>query len=84
MITYAFTLGDPLAALGSPTGYPVIAGFFYATRSHAGTSVMIAIIIVNTTSSCISTLATVSRQTVRFKLLVLPTHDSSSPSTICI
>ncbi|KAK6366330.1 uncharacterized protein PV06_00806 [Exophiala oligosperma] len=66
MITYAFTLGDPLAALGSPTGYPVIAGFFYATRSHAGTSVMIAIIIVNTTSSCISTLATVSRQTWSF------------------
>ncbi|KAK5025079.1 hypothetical protein LTR13_010639 [Exophiala sideris] len=66
MITYCFTLGDPLAALETPTGYPVIAGFFYATRSLGGTSVMIAIIIVNTTSSCISTLASVSRQTWSF------------------
>lgn len=66
MITFCFTLGDPFADLESPTGYPVIAAFYYATRSYAGTSVMIAIIIVNVTASCISTLATVSRQTWSF------------------
>jgi choline transport protein len=66
MVTYCFTLGDPGADLESPTGYPMIAAFLYATRSYAGTSVMIAVIIVNVTSSCISTLATVSRQTWSF------------------
>lgn len=66
MITYCFTLGDPGADLESPTGFPTIAAFYYATRSTAGTSVMIAVIIVNVTSSCISTLATVSRQTWSF------------------
>jgi amino acid transporter len=66
MITYCFTLGDPGADLESPTGYPMIAAFFYATRSTAGTSVMVAVIIVNVTSSCISTLASVSRQTWSF------------------
>lgn len=62
MITFAFTAGDPLNILDSPTGYPFVQAFFNATRSRAGTSVMVAIMIVNTTSSVISTLATVSRQ----------------------
>ncbi|KAL2434640.1 putative amino-acid permease C15C4.04c [Exophiala dermatitidis] len=62
MITYCFTMGNPFDALSSPTGFPMIAGFFYATKSHVGTSIMIAVVIINTTSSCISTVATVSRQ----------------------
>lgn len=81
-IRFQFTLGDPLAALDTPTGYPVIAGFFYATRSYGGTSVMIAIIIVNTTSSCISTLASVSRQTWSFGRFFFPNRFESPDSKL--
>ena len=66
MITYCFTLGDPLAILDTPTGFPMIAAFFSITHSKAGTTILIAIIVVNVTASCISTLATVSRQTWSF------------------
>ena len=66
MITYCFTLGDPFADLESATHYPMIEAFFSVTRSLAGTNVMVALIIVNVTSSCISTLATVSRQAWSF------------------
>ena len=62
VITFAFTAGDPLDIVDSLTGYPFIDGFYNATGSRAGTSVMVAIMIINTTSSVISTLATVSRQ----------------------
>jgi amino acid transporter len=62
MITFVFTLGNPYAIIDSPTGYPFIEAFYNATGSHAGTSVMVAIMIVNITSSVISTLAAVSRQ----------------------
>jgi choline transport protein len=61
MITFAFTLGNPLYIVDT-LPYPFIAAFFNATQSHAGTSVMVAIMIVNVTSSVISTLAAVSRQ----------------------
>ncbi len=62
IITFAFTAGNPLYIVDSKTGYPFIQGFYNATGSKIGTSVMVAIIIINTTSSVISTLATVSRQ----------------------
>jgi len=62
MITFAFTMGDPGIILETATGYPFIQAFYNATNSHVGTSIMVAVIIVNVTSSCISTLATVSRQ----------------------
>ncbi|KAK4894870.1 hypothetical protein LTR27_006992 [Elasticomyces elasticus] len=62
VITFAFIAGDPLYIVDSPTGYPFIEAFYNATGSKAGTSVMVGIMIVNTTSSVISTLATVSRQ----------------------
>ncbi|KAL2432618.1 hypothetical protein ABEF95_014048 [Exophiala dermatitidis] len=42
----------------------VINGGCGATKSHVETSIMIAVLIINTTSSCISTVATVSRQLV--------------------
>jgi len=66
MITYCFTLGDPGAILDTATGYPMIQAFYNATNSKAGTSIMVAVIVVNVTSSCISTLATVSRQSWSF------------------
>lgn len=62
VITFAFTAGNPLDIVDSNTGFPVIQGFYNATGSKVGTSVMVGIMIINTTSSVISTLATVSRQ----------------------
>ena len=62
VITLAFTAGNPLYIVDSKTGYPFIQAFYNATGSKAGTSVMVGIMIINITSSVISTLATVSRQ----------------------
>lgn len=62
IITFCFTLGDPAAILETYTGYPFIQSFYNATGSYAGASIMVAIIITTITSSCISTVATVSRQ----------------------
>lgn len=62
VITFAFTLGNPGEILETETGYPFIQAFFNGTKSHIGTSIMVSVIVVNVTSSCISTLATVSRQ----------------------
>jgi choline transport protein len=66
VITFCFTLGNVLDIIETPTGYPFIQVYFNATNSHAGTSIMTAILIVNITSACISTVATVSRQTWSF------------------
>ncbi|RMZ86823.1 hypothetical protein DV736_g5952, partial [Chaetothyriales sp. CBS 134916] len=65
-ITFAFCLGDLLSIVESPTGYPVIQVFYNSTNSHAGASILTALIIINITSACISTVATVSRQTWAF------------------
>jgi choline transport protein len=65
-ITFCFTLGDITTILASPTGYPFIQVFFDATNNYVGASIMTAIIIINVTSACISTVATVSRQTWSF------------------
>ncbi len=66
LITFCFTIGDVESVLASPTTYPFIQVFFNVTGSYAGTSIMTAILIVNITSACISTVATVSRQTWSF------------------
>ena len=66
MITFCFTLGSPLEIVQTYTGYPFIQAFYNATGSYAGASIMVAIVITTTTSSCISTVATVSRQTWSF------------------
>lgn len=65
-ITYCFTLGSVFAALTTETGYPFIQVFYNVTKSNAGASVLTALIIINITSACISTVATVSRQTWSF------------------
>ncbi len=66
LITFCFTLGDVLSVIASPTGYPFIQVFFNVTGSYVGTSILTAILIINVTSACISTVATVSRQTWSF------------------
>lgn len=66
VITFCFTLGSVFEILETPTHYPFIQVFYNVTKSKTGTSIMTAIIIVNITSACISTVATVSRQTWSF------------------
>ncbi|PYH32211.1 amino acid permease [Aspergillus neoniger CBS 115656] len=46
VLAFLFCVGDLDAALDSATGYDFIEVFFNATKSHAGTSVMTAIVIV--------------------------------------
>ena len=66
IITFCFCLGSVFDIVQSATGYPFIQVFFNVTNSYAGASIMTAILIVNITSACISTVATVSRQTWSF------------------
>jgi len=66
MITFCFCLGDPFAAIDSLTGYPFIEVFYSGTGSLAGASVMVAVMIITITSSVISSLAAVSRQSWSF------------------
>lgn len=61
-ISYIFCLGDVDSALNSDTYQPVIQVFYNATQSKAGTSVMVAVIIVVFMSACIGQVATASRQ----------------------
>jgi len=65
-ITFCFTLGNLTSIIESPTGYPFIQVFYNSTNSNAGAAIMTAVVIVNITSACISTVATVSRQTWSF------------------
>lgn len=85
VITFCFTLGNIGDILASPTGYPFIQVFFNVTKSNVGTSIMTAILIVNITSACISTVATVSRQTWSFaRDRGLPFSDFISHVSICL
>ena len=61
-ISYIFCLGDVESALNSDTYQPVIQVFYNATQSKAGTSVMVAVVIVVFVSACIGQVATASRQ----------------------
>lgn len=65
-ITFSFCLGDYFSIIETPTGYPFIQVFYNSTNSYAGASILTALIIINITSACISTVATVSRQTWAF------------------
>ena len=61
-VTICFTLGDVTSILASTTGYPFIQIFYNTTNSFAATNLLTAIIIITLTSSCISEVATASRQ----------------------
>lgn len=61
-ITFIFCLGDLDSVLNSLTGQPVIQVFYNATQSIAGTSVMVAVVVVILLSACVGQVATSSRQ----------------------
>ena len=65
-IAFSFCLGNPTAALNTPTGYDFIEVFYNATNSLAGSSVMTAILIALVTCASFGFLATSSRQTWAF------------------
>jgi choline transport protein len=61
MIVVLFTLGDPATALATPTGYPIIQVLYGATKSKAGTTVIMACLLWNGLISLFSCLASISR-----------------------
>lgn len=62
-LVFLFCIGNVDNALSSPTGYDFIEVFQNATNSHAGTSIMTAILIVLVISACFGFLASASRLT---------------------
>ena len=62
LIAILYCIGDIEAALNTPTGYPFIEIFTYATRSVSGGTAVSALIIVMFVACGISTLASASRQ----------------------
>ena len=60
--TLCFTINDPSAILDTPTKYPFIQLFYNITNSHAGTDVMVFIVIFTLVCAVISEIATASRQ----------------------
>lgn len=62
LIAILYCIGDIEAALSTPTGYPFIEIFTYATRSASGGTAVSALIIVMFGACAISTLASASRQ----------------------
>lgn len=67
-IAFSFCIGNFNDAINAflETGYDFIVSFFGATNSHAGTSVMTAILIALVTCASFGFLATASRQTWAF------------------
>lgn len=61
-ITLVFCIGDLDSVLNSATYQPSIQVFYNATQSVAGTSVIIAVIIIILVSACVGQVATASRQ----------------------
>ncbi|KAL1652546.1 hypothetical protein SLS61_004851 [Didymella pomorum] len=62
LIAILYCIGDIEAALSTPTGYPFIEIFTYATRSVSGGTAVSALIITMFGACAISTLASASRQ----------------------
>lgn len=67
LVTYCFCLGNDVGELlGTKTGYPFIQVFYNVTGSAGGATAMSSILIVMTVCSCISNVATASRQLFAF------------------
>ena len=66
VILLLFTLGDPATTLETPTGYPIIQILYGATKSHAGTTVLMVMLFWNGLVAIFSSLASVSRLTWAF------------------
>ena len=61
-VTFIFCLGDLDSVLNTTTGQPVIQVFYNVTKSVAGTSIMVTVIILILLSACVGQVATSSRQ----------------------
>lgn len=61
-ITYVFCIGNLEQVLATPTYQPVIQVFYNATKSKAGTTIMVAVLIIIFLAACIGQVATASRQ----------------------
>ncbi|KAI2791409.1 hypothetical protein POX_c04269 [Penicillium oxalicum] len=66
MLTILFCIGDVESVLSSPTGFPFIQVFYNVTHSHAGASIMTALIMVLTMACSTGITATASRMTWSF------------------
>lgn len=62
IVTFCMMIRDVDTALNSPTGYAFIDVFYNATKSKAGTSVMVALFIIMLLFGCVTNFATSSRQ----------------------
>jgi len=62
IITLCLYIGDIETVLSSPTGYPFIQVIYNVTGSKAGTSTLVAIIVVVLCFGCVTNFATSSRQ----------------------
>lgn len=62
LIAILYCIGDIESALSTPTGFPFIEIFTYATRSTSGGTAVSALIIVMFGACAVSTLASASRQ----------------------
>ena len=61
VLTLLFFMGDPMTALKSPTGYPVIKIYLQATGSVAGATVLTCFIIIPAAVCQFSVFASVTR-----------------------
>lgn len=66
VITLCFCLGDLDDALATPTGYLFVETFYNATGSIPATTAMAGIVLFMSISSCLTTVATASRQLYAF------------------
>ncbi|KAG7004718.1 hypothetical protein G7Y79_00024g056680 [Physcia stellaris] len=66
VFTICFCVTEPQVLLDSDTGYPMIQLFYNVTKSHTGTNIMTAIVIITLVSAVISEIATASRQVWSF------------------
>lgn len=66
VLTLLFCVGDIDAALGTPTGYPIIQIFYQATGSTKGATVMMSAIIIISFCSSFGIMASTSRLTWAF------------------
>ncbi len=66
LITLLFCIGDVDAAVGTPTGFPVIQILYQATNSKAGATVIMCMILFSTMIALFGVFASVSRLTWAF------------------
>ena len=66
LIALLFSMGDINAALSTPTGYPIIEIFYFATSSKLAATLMVSGIVVSAITSTWGLLSAASRMTWAF------------------